>query len=211
MTIVISTWIAALTVLIAAAGLSFTIYKWWKNQRQICLLISVHIASILERIARQCLEVSYDEGVFDGGDNPSELHPRNVTTCLAPMPRFDDMKNIEYIKPKYLNKLFVLAPIEDSIQEYLSDAWEHDYEFNHFFSHRQIFYAGFGEYVSRLALDIRNDVKAPSIGKLATDNEKDLKKRLRDLIGKSNNGENGIKNTYECVFLPTPESYWPEG
>ena len=212
MTIEIPTLIPILTLLLGFSGLSFAIVRWIIDQKRNRQLASVHIASILEGIAGQCLSVTYDEGSWnaDGGSQFGIDH--NETTISIPsVPIFADVKNIEYLGRTHLNRLLALAPIHDTITSYLTDVVSYDFgPYDEFFHDRCILYAGFGEFISRLARDIRHEIDTPGLGNFANETSEKLKGQLEKLIVDSSRDRENIKHTYERVFLPVSESYWPK-
>jgi len=212
MIIEIPTLIPILTLILGFAGLGFAIVRWAIDQKRIRQLISVNVASILEGIAGQCLSVTYDQGSWNARGGERFGIDNNETTISIPtIPIFSDIKSIEYLGRTHLNQLLALAPIHDTIRSYLTDVAEHDFgPYDDFFHDRCILYAGFGEYVSRLAREIRHQIDTPGLGKFANETGEKLKGQLVNLITASNEDKENIKDTYERVFLPVSESYWPK-
>ena len=212
MTLNLPTFIPVLTLILGFSTLIFAIIKWLIDQKRTHRLSSVHVASLLEGIAEQCLLVSYDEGTWNerGGSNFGD--GQNTPTAEVPeFPVFADINNVGHIRLMHLNRLLALAPIQNNISSYLSHVYEHDFgPRDGYFHDRQILYVGFGEYISRLAYNIRTDVNAVGIGSLASDTSQRLKAQLAKLIIDSGIDAVHIKEMYEKFFLPTTESYWPE-
>lgn len=200
------------TVILGIFVFAFAVIRWLIDQKRTRQLVSVHIASILEGIAGHCLSITYDNGTWseEGGHNYGKGSNNTIVNSTI-VPAFADIKNVEYIGRTHLNRLLALAPIDGSIQSYLYHVAEHDSgSFGDYFHDRQILYAGYGEYVSRLAKSIRLDVKAPGIGTLANETAERIKEQLSKLIVSSRRDKEDIKDTYERVFLPITESYWPD-
>lgn len=208
----IPTLVSITGLLLGFATLAFAVTRWVIDFRLKHQLASVHIASILEGLAETYLKVVDDFGVWHTPWHVEDGETRNNVVETTPeLPIFVDIGAIEYLGKEHLNRLLALSPLEKSIRSYLRQFNEHDDdpEYRDTFEQRHIFYAGFGEYVARLAFDIRESVKAPGIGTLSKDTTQRLKKEFAKRVAASKTPADDLKTKYESVFLPTSESYWP--
>jgi len=199
-------------LLLGLATLAFAVTRWVIDHKLKRQLASVHVASILEGLADTYLKVVDDYGIWHTPWHVDDGETRNNVVEVTPeLPIFVDIDCIEYLGKEHLNRLLALTPLENSIRSYLRQFNEHDDdpEYSDTFEQRHIFYAGFGEYVSRLAYDIRESVKAPGIGRLSKDTSLRLKQELAKRIAVSKTPAADLKSTYESVFLPISESHWP--